>query len=128
MADFGLSKLFPFSGSSHVTTRVMGTFGYLAPDYSITGMLTVKSDIYSFGVVLLELLSGKNVMFLNNTGVTEFLIPWVKCFSKSSWILPASVSFGMQVCFELFGILWRYFSSFDVISLLEHTSLSAYLV
>ncbi|KAI5074546.1 hypothetical protein GOP47_0010507 [Adiantum capillus-veneris] len=82
VADFGLSKVFLFSESSHVTTRVIGTFGYLAPDYSMTGKLTVKSDVYSFGAVLLELLSGQNILFLNEEGNTDFLIPWAKPLLK----------------------------------------------
>ncbi|XP_051132223.1 probable serine/threonine-protein kinase PBL7 isoform X2 [Andrographis paniculata] len=59
LSDFGLAKVGPLSGESHVTTRVMGTYGYCAPEYAKTGRLTYKSDIYSFGVVLLELVTGK---------------------------------------------------------------------
>ena len=59
LSDFGLAKDGPAGGSSHVTTRVMGTYGYAAPEYILTGHLTAKSDVYSFGVVLLELLTGR---------------------------------------------------------------------
>ncbi|KAL0306713.1 UNVERIFIED_CONTAM: putative receptor-like protein kinase, partial [Sesamum radiatum] len=55
VSDFGLAKLLG-SGESHITTRVMGTFGYVAPEYANTGLLNEKSDIYSFGVLLLEAL------------------------------------------------------------------------
>ncbi|CAM6109011.1 unnamed protein product [Calypogeia fissa] len=58
VADFGLAKLAE-DGQSHVSTRVMGTFGYMAPEYAMSGKLTDKSDVYSFGVVLLELITGK---------------------------------------------------------------------
>ncbi|KAL2623638.1 hypothetical protein R1flu_003843 [Riccia fluitans] len=81
VADFGLSKSFPLPQSDHVTTRVVGTFGYLAPDYSITGKLTVKSDVYSFGVVLLEILSGKHSTVADETEdekPEQFLVPWAK--------------------------------------------------
>ncbi|CAA6669506.1 unnamed protein product [Spirodela intermedia] len=58
VSDFGLAKLLEDS-NSHITTRVAGTFGYLAPDYMQTGRATEKTDVYSFGVLILEILSGK---------------------------------------------------------------------
>ena len=58
LADFGLAKLAP-DAFTHVSTRVMGTFGYLAPEYATSGKLTDKSDVFSYGVVLLELISGR---------------------------------------------------------------------
>ncbi|XP_042512648.1 cold-responsive protein kinase 1-like isoform X2 [Macadamia integrifolia] len=58
ISDFGLAKLIP-SHMTHVSTRVAGTIGYLAPEYAIRGQLTRKADIYSFGVLLLEIVSGR---------------------------------------------------------------------
>ncbi|GFP78652.1 probable leucine-rich repeat receptor-like serine/threonine-protein kinase at3g14840, partial [Phtheirospermum japonicum] len=58
ISDFGLAKLFPAT-MTHISTRVAGTFGYLAPEYAIRGKLTRKADIYSFGVLLLEIVSGR---------------------------------------------------------------------
>ncbi|WCJ40182.1 Protein kinase superfamily protein [Euphorbia peplus] len=58
LSDFGLAKFGPVGDNSHVSTRVMGTYGYCAPEYASTGRLTLKTDIYSFGVLLLELITG----------------------------------------------------------------------
>ncbi|KAK9089345.1 hypothetical protein Scep_028427 [Stephania cephalantha] len=58
IGDFGLAKLFP-ENITHISTRVAGTTGYLAPEYAIGGKLTKKADVYSFGVLTLELISGR---------------------------------------------------------------------
>ncbi|KQJ84643.1 cold-responsive protein kinase 1 isoform X1 [Brachypodium distachyon] len=58
ISDFGLARLLP-PNATHVSTRVAGTLGYLAPEYAIRGQVTKKSDIYSFGVLLLEIVSGR---------------------------------------------------------------------
>ncbi|KAM0001048.1 putative protein kinase RLK-Pelle-RLCK-VIIa-2 family [Helianthus debilis subsp. tardiflorus] len=59
LSDFGLAKDGPEGDETHVSTRVMGTHGYAAPEYVMTGHLTTMTDVYSFGVVLLELLTGR---------------------------------------------------------------------
>ncbi|KAK1414270.1 hypothetical protein QVD17_30014 [Tagetes erecta] len=58
VADFGLARFSPET-DTHISTRVIGTFGYLAPEYALTGKLTEKSDVFSFGVMLLELITGR---------------------------------------------------------------------
>ncbi|CAI9097319.1 OLC1v1033714C2 [Oldenlandia corymbosa var. corymbosa] len=59
IGDFGLAKLFP-DNVTHISTRVAGTVGYLAPEYALLGQLTKKADVYSFGVLVLEIVSGKS--------------------------------------------------------------------
>lgn len=77
LSDFGLAKLGPVGDKTHVSTRVMGTYGYCAPEYAMTGQLTLKSDVYSFGVVLLELITGRKA--IDNTRVPgeHNLVAWV---------------------------------------------------
>ncbi|KAL2344295.1 hypothetical protein Fmac_005580 [Flemingia macrophylla] len=65
ISDFGLAKLMPDGQETHVTARVFGTFGYFDPEYTSTGKLTLQSDVYAFGVVLLELLTGRRAVDLN---------------------------------------------------------------
>ncbi|KAL2332319.1 hypothetical protein Fmac_019900 [Flemingia macrophylla] len=62
LSDFGLSKIIPTDGGSHVSTVVAGTLGYLDPHYSTSSRLTEKSDVYSFGVVLLEIITNQPVI------------------------------------------------------------------
>ncbi|KAI8559622.1 hypothetical protein RHMOL_Rhmol04G0187600 [Rhododendron molle] len=59
IGDFGLAKLFP-DNVTHISTRVAGTVGYLAPEYALLGQLTKKADVYSFGVLVLEVISGRS--------------------------------------------------------------------
>ncbi|VFQ80374.1 unnamed protein product [Cuscuta campestris] len=78
LSDFGLAKDGPADGKSHVSTRVMGTYGYAAPEYMATGHLTTRSDVYSFGVVLLEILTGRRAMDKNRPNGEHNLIEWAK--------------------------------------------------
>ncbi|KAL3827894.1 hypothetical protein ACJIZ3_016696 [Penstemon smallii] len=73
VADFGLAKFTP-EGKTHLSTRVAGTMGYVAPEYALYGQLTERSDVYSFGVVLLELLSGKKALIAANDGEQPSLV------------------------------------------------------
>ncbi|XP_065873979.1 receptor-like serine/threonine-protein kinase ALE2 [Euphorbia lathyris] len=77
VSDFGLARE-ATEGSNHVSTRVMGTFGYVAPEYAMTGHLLVKSDVYSYGVVLLELLSGRKPVDMSQPPGQENLVTWAR--------------------------------------------------
>ncbi|MBA0678643.1 hypothetical protein Goari_019973 [Gossypium aridum] len=78
LSDFGLAKDGPTGDKSHVSTRVMGTYGYAAPEYLATGHLSARSDVYSFGVVLLEMLSGRRVVDKNRPSGEHKLVEWAK--------------------------------------------------
>lgn len=78
LSDFGLAKAGPTGDRTHVSTQVMGTHGYAAPEYIATGRLTAKSDVYSFGVVLLELLSGRRAVDKDKVGIEQDLVEWTK--------------------------------------------------
>ncbi|XP_010682078.2 leucine-rich repeat receptor protein kinase HPCA1 isoform X2 [Beta vulgaris subsp. vulgaris] len=73
VADFGLSRLFGDTDKGYVTTQVKGTMGYLDPEYFMTNQLTEKSDIFSFGVVLLEILTARKPIQLG-----KFIVKQIK--------------------------------------------------
>ncbi|KAL2486611.1 Serine/threonine-protein kinase CDL1 [Abeliophyllum distichum] len=82
LSDFGLAKAGPTGGQTHVSTRVMGTYGYCAPEYAMTGKLTFKSDIYSFGVVLLEIITGRKAIDNTRSGPEQNLVTWARPLFK----------------------------------------------
>ncbi|CAI9756121.1 unnamed protein product [Fraxinus pennsylvanica] len=77
VSDFGLAKL-AMDTNTHVTTRVMGTFGYMAPEYASSGKLTEKSDVFSYGVVLLELITGRKPVDTTQPLGEESLVEWAR--------------------------------------------------
>ncbi|XP_062001212.1 probable serine/threonine-protein kinase PBL11 isoform X1 [Rosa rugosa] len=83
LADFGLAKDGPAGDKSHVTTAVMGTHGYAAPEYIATGHLTAKCDVYGFGVVMLEMLSGRRSLDQSLPTGQHNLVEWAKPYLAS---------------------------------------------
>ncbi|KAL7203948.1 hypothetical protein ACSBR2_017080 [Camellia fascicularis] len=84
LSDFGLAREGPTEGHTHVSTAVVGTFGYAAPDYIQTGHLTTKSDVWSFGVVLYEILTGRRSLERNLPKTEQKLLEWIKNFPADS--------------------------------------------
>ncbi|CAK8569242.1 unnamed protein product [Lathyrus sativus] len=77
VADFGLAK-FNQDANTHVSTRVMGTFGYMAPEYASSGKLTDKSDVFSYGVMLLELITGRRPVGTTGDYEEDSLVDWAR--------------------------------------------------
>ncbi|XP_061347857.1 probable serine/threonine-protein kinase PBL23 [Gastrolobium bilobum] len=82
LSDFGLAKIGPREGQDFVSTRVMGTLGYCAPEYASKGKLSTKADIYSFGVVFLEIISGRRVIDTSRATEEQNLIDWAQPLFK----------------------------------------------
>uniref|UniRef100_I1QR24 Receptor-like serine/threonine-protein kinase n=1 Tax=Oryza glaberrima TaxID=4538 RepID=I1QR24_ORYGL len=80
IADFGMAKIFGENQQKANTKRVVGTYGYIAPEYSTEGSFSVKSDVYSFGVLLLEIVSGIRI---SSTDIMEF--PSLIVYAWSLW-------------------------------------------
>ena len=77
VADFGFAKLIP-DGATHVTTRVKGTLGYLAPEYAMLGKASESCDVYSFGILLLELATGKKPLEKLSATVKRTITDWAQ--------------------------------------------------
>ncbi|XP_051147450.1 probable receptor-like serine/threonine-protein kinase At4g34500 isoform X1 [Andrographis paniculata] len=82
VSDFGLAKILG-SEKSYVTTRVMGTFGYVSPDYANTGMLNEGSDVYSFGILLMEIITGRSPIDYSRPPGEMNLVDWFRSMVSS---------------------------------------------
>ncbi|XAR51043.1 Non-specific serine/threonine protein kinase [Bertholletia excelsa] len=78
LSDFGMARLGPPEGLSHVSTAVVGTLGYAAPEYMETGHLTYKSDVWGYGVFIYELLTGRRPLDRNRPKNEQKLLQWVR--------------------------------------------------
>ncbi|XP_010545351.1 PREDICTED: receptor-like serine/threonine-protein kinase ALE2 isoform X2 [Tarenaya hassleriana] len=102
VSDFGLARTALDEENRHISTRVMGTFGYVAPEYAMTGHLLVKSDVYSYGVVLLELLTGRKPVDMSQPPGQENLVAWTRHLLTSREGLEAIIdpSLGPDIPFD----------------------------
>ncbi|CAN1218685.1 Proline-rich receptor-like protein kinase PERK1 [Linum perenne] len=78
VSDFGLARSYSDASVTHVSTQVVGTFGYLAPEYASSGKVTEKSDVYSYGVVLLELITGRPPICFSESVSRTSLVEWAR--------------------------------------------------
>ncbi|CAL9100301.1 unnamed protein product, partial [Musa textilis] len=78
VADFGLVRLAPDGKGCSVETRLAGTFGYLAPEYAVTGRVTTKADVFSFGVILMELITGRKALDESQPEESVHLVTWFR--------------------------------------------------
>nr|XP_011470949.1 PREDICTED: probable LRR receptor-like serine/threonine-protein kinase RFK1 isoform X1 [Fragaria vesca subsp. vesca] len=86
ISDFGLAKL-DEEENTHISTRVAGTIGYMAPEYALWGCLTYKADVYSFGVVALETVSGNNNMKYRPNENIQCLMDWAHVLHQKGNLL-----------------------------------------
>ncbi|GLU11719.1 hypothetical protein SLE2022_284440 [Rubroshorea leprosula] len=104
LSDFGLAKVGPSGDETHVSTRVMGTYGYCAPDYAMTGQLNFKSDIFSFGVVLLELITGRKAIDNTREKKEQNLVEWARPMFKDRRNFPRMVDPNLQGQYPMRGL------------------------
>ncbi|KAB2079607.1 hypothetical protein ES319_A05G016000v1 [Gossypium barbadense] len=105
LSDFGLAKAGPQGDKTHVSTRVVGTYGYAAPEYVMTGHLTSKSDVYSFGVVLLEILTGRRSMDKKRPSGEQNLVTWARPYLADKRKLYQLVDPRLELNYSLKGVL-----------------------
>ncbi|CAJ2659547.1 unnamed protein product [Trifolium pratense] len=82
ISDFGLAKL-DEEDNTHISTRIAGTYGYMAPEYAMHGYLTDKADVYSFGIVALEIVSGKSNTLYRTKEEAFYLLDWAHSLRES---------------------------------------------
>ncbi|KAL9266186.1 Serine/threonine-protein kinase PBL34-like protein [Drosera capensis] len=104
LSDFGLARAGPQGDKTHVSTRVVGTYGYAAPEYVMTGHLTCKSDVYSFGVVLLEILTGRRAVDKRRPSLEQNLVAWAKHYLTDKRKLYQLVDPRLELNYSVRGV------------------------
>ncbi|XP_062012847.1 probable serine/threonine-protein kinase PBL7 [Rosa rugosa] len=84
ISDFGISKLGPVGEDTHVSTEVKGTCGFLDPEYVLSGQLTVKADIYSFGIILWELIAGRKAIEPDQSSGKQNILQWAQPYYNNN--------------------------------------------
>ncbi|KAF3650843.1 putative serine/threonine-protein kinase RLCKVII [Capsicum annuum] len=84
LSDYGVAKLAGGGNTSHISPRVMGTYSYCAPEYERSGELSFKSDIYSFGVLVLELITGRRAVDTARPLEERNLVAWAQPIFKNT--------------------------------------------
>ncbi|XP_015571970.2 receptor-like serine/threonine-protein kinase SD1-8 isoform X3 [Ricinus communis] len=94
ISDFGMARIFGINQTEANTNRVMGTYGYMSPEYAFSGQFSEKSDVFSFGVILLEIVSGRRNTSFHRSGLSFTLLSWaweLRKEGKEAELIDASI-------------------------------------
>ncbi|KAL1568658.1 mitogen activated protein kinase [Salvia divinorum] len=102
VADFGLVRLAP-DGKASIATKLAGTFGYLAPEYAVTGRVSTKIDVFSFGVILMEIITGRKALDESFPDDRQHLVPWFRRMLINKDTFRKAIDQTIEVTEETFG-------------------------